>query len=55
MIDIDELLTLSVHEASDHMLAELCRRGKRCCRVTMPGRDESGAKVTVTLEVKYDS
>ena len=54
-MDIDELLTLSVHEASDHMLAELCRRGKKCCRVTMPGHDETGKKITVTLEVRYDS
>ena len=53
-MDIDELLTLSVHEASDHMLAELCKRGKRYCRVTMPGHDERGKSVTVTLEVKYD-
>ena len=53
-MEINDLLPMTLQEVGDLLLQEICKRGKSYCHVTIPGHDEKGERVILTIEVKYD-
>ena len=53
-MEINDLLQLSLQDVGDLLLQETCKRGKSYCHVTIPGHDNNGNKVILSVEVKYE-